>query len=318
MHSFLADDDDNVRCAKRMTDRFLANTTTVRVVYILLHSSHSIHSGKNFNLTITVHSDPMQVATVSKAIKVTVDGPRESRNKPKGQHQQKQYSAHRSASLLLTSPIFSVPDEEPVSKTKRRAGKYSLDWPLPTKSPRLSNPLQPVVNNQLPGSPASEKSEPTPFAHVMPPFASSLALTHPQLAQTFASIAPSGMISSSLALPHPLPLYPGLAGLPCSTACCPPLGLRVSSPMLFPPMLPQATLDILTAHHNGTLLGSPFSMLGGSLRLPLANALEPAVATAAITSVVPPLSSNRGVITVTTSTVCRDSSPPQAGTSIAG
>ena len=38
-------------------------------------------AGKNFTLIITIHDDPMQVATYHEAIKVTVDGPREPRNK---------------------------------------------------------------------------------------------------------------------------------------------------------------------------------------------------------------------------------------------
>ncbi|XP_013792837.2 runt-related transcription factor 3-like, partial [Limulus polyphemus] len=37
--------------------------------------------GKSFTLTITVSSDPPEVATYNKAIKVTVDGPREPRSK---------------------------------------------------------------------------------------------------------------------------------------------------------------------------------------------------------------------------------------------
>lgn len=37
--------------------------------------------GKLFTLMITIHTCPMQVATFSKAIKVTVDGPREPRSK---------------------------------------------------------------------------------------------------------------------------------------------------------------------------------------------------------------------------------------------
>ncbi|XP_050328809.1 protein lozenge isoform X2 [Bactrocera neohumeralis] len=37
--------------------------------------------GKSFTLTITVHTSPIQVATYAKAIKVTVDGPREPRSK---------------------------------------------------------------------------------------------------------------------------------------------------------------------------------------------------------------------------------------------
>ena len=37
--------------------------------------------GKSFSLMITVGSTPPQVATYNKAIKVTVDGPREPRSK---------------------------------------------------------------------------------------------------------------------------------------------------------------------------------------------------------------------------------------------
>lgn len=38
-------------------------------------------SGKSFTLTITVNTEPPQVATYVRAIKVTVDGPREPRSK---------------------------------------------------------------------------------------------------------------------------------------------------------------------------------------------------------------------------------------------
>jgi len=40
-----------------------------------------IVTGKSFTLTIIVSSSPPQMATYSKAIKVTVDGPREPRSK---------------------------------------------------------------------------------------------------------------------------------------------------------------------------------------------------------------------------------------------
>ena len=36
--------------------------------------------GKNFNLTITIHTRPLQVTVYAKCIKVTVDGPRQPRN----------------------------------------------------------------------------------------------------------------------------------------------------------------------------------------------------------------------------------------------
>jgi len=38
-------------------------------------------AGKRFNVTIVVDSNPPQVATYLKAIKVTVDGPRDVRTK---------------------------------------------------------------------------------------------------------------------------------------------------------------------------------------------------------------------------------------------
>nr|CAH7746680.1 unnamed protein product [Callosobruchus chinensis] len=37
--------------------------------------------GKSFSITITIATNPPQVATYNKAIKVTVDGPREPRSK---------------------------------------------------------------------------------------------------------------------------------------------------------------------------------------------------------------------------------------------
>lgn len=38
-------------------------------------------AGKSFSLTITINTSPPQIATYGKAIKVTVDGPREPRSK---------------------------------------------------------------------------------------------------------------------------------------------------------------------------------------------------------------------------------------------
>lgn len=40
-----------------------------------------LFAGKSFTLTIMLNSCPPQVATYAKAIKVTVDGPREPRSK---------------------------------------------------------------------------------------------------------------------------------------------------------------------------------------------------------------------------------------------
>uniref|UniRef100_A0A182M3T0 Runt domain-containing protein n=1 Tax=Anopheles culicifacies TaxID=139723 RepID=A0A182M3T0_9DIPT len=46
-----------------------------------------VASRKSFTLTITISTSPPQVATYNKAIKVTVDGPREPRSKTRQQQQ---------------------------------------------------------------------------------------------------------------------------------------------------------------------------------------------------------------------------------------
>lgn len=55
----------------------------MRIVYIefIFFSFVHLYVGKTFTLTITVKTDPPQVATYCRAIKVTVDGPREPRSK---------------------------------------------------------------------------------------------------------------------------------------------------------------------------------------------------------------------------------------------
>lgn len=45
----------------------------------------SFISGKSFSLSIVIATNPIQVATYNKAIKVTVDGPREPRSKMRHQ-----------------------------------------------------------------------------------------------------------------------------------------------------------------------------------------------------------------------------------------
>ena len=42
---------------------------------------YNYFAGKSFSITITVSTNPPQVALYAKAIKVTVDGPREPRSK---------------------------------------------------------------------------------------------------------------------------------------------------------------------------------------------------------------------------------------------
>ena len=66
----------------------------------LLAPPASPRPGKSFTLTITVCTTPPQVTTYSKAIKVTVDGPREPRSKTREYRPR----PHRHTPFLRTHP----------------------------------------------------------------------------------------------------------------------------------------------------------------------------------------------------------------------
>jgi hypothetical protein len=59
--------------------------TYFNLIYYAVFWKHNMiflyFTGKSFTLTITVNTEPPQVATYVRAIKVTVDGPREPRSK---------------------------------------------------------------------------------------------------------------------------------------------------------------------------------------------------------------------------------------------
>ncbi|KAK2577182.1 hypothetical protein KPH14_003338 [Odynerus spinipes] len=99
--------------------------------------------GKSFTLTITVSTTPPQVATYTKAIKVTVDGPREPRSKTMLSllGQQQQFHAFAFASQR-GAPFFASPLVDPLQS--------------------LPNPLQPLPNPLQPRDPLSS------FRHAMP------------------------------------------------------------------------------------------------------------------------------------------------------
>ena len=61
-------------------------------------------TGKSFTLTITLGTNPPQVTTYAKAIKVTVDGPREPRSKTR-----KWPLVHIRCSLSLSLNVFHIP-----------------------------------------------------------------------------------------------------------------------------------------------------------------------------------------------------------------
>ncbi|EJW86733.1 runt [Wuchereria bancrofti] len=92
--------------------------------------------GKNFHLTITIDTKPAQIAIVGKAIKVTVDGPRDSRTNK------------RTALTRRTSASISSDDCPVTSKIRRRISTATIPRPIPTLMPSV--PVFPSLFNPFP------------------------------------------------------------------------------------------------------------------------------------------------------------------------
>ncbi|XP_068864378.1 runt-related transcription factor 1 isoform X2 [Aphelocoma coerulescens] len=83
--------------------------------------------GKSFTLTITVFTNPPQVATYHRAIKITVDGPREPRR-----HRQKIDEQTKPGSLSFSERLSEL------EQLRRTAMRVSPHHPAPTPNPRAS------------------------------------------------------------------------------------------------------------------------------------------------------------------------------------
>ncbi|XP_036286157.1 runt-related transcription factor 1 isoform X4 [Pipistrellus kuhlii] len=83
--------------------------------------------GKSFTLTITVFTNPPQVATYHRAIKITVDGPREPRR-----HRQKLDDQTKPGSLSFSERLSEL------EQLRRTAMRVSPHHPAPTPAPRAS------------------------------------------------------------------------------------------------------------------------------------------------------------------------------------
>ncbi|XP_053772857.1 runt-related transcription factor 1 isoform X2 [Desmodus rotundus] len=83
--------------------------------------------GKSFTLTITVFTNPPQVATYHRAIKITVDGPREPRR-----HRQKLDDQTKPGSLSFSERLSEL------EQLRRSAMRVSPHHPAPTPNPRAS------------------------------------------------------------------------------------------------------------------------------------------------------------------------------------
>ncbi|XP_029820808.1 runt-related transcription factor 1 [Manacus vitellinus] len=82
---------------------------------------------KSFTLTITVFTNPPQVATYHRAIKITVDGPREPRR-----HRQKMDEQTKPGSLSFSERLSEL------EQLRRTAMRVSPHHPAPTANPRAS------------------------------------------------------------------------------------------------------------------------------------------------------------------------------------
>ncbi|XP_016063705.1 PREDICTED: runt-related transcription factor 1, partial [Miniopterus natalensis] len=83
--------------------------------------------GKSFTLTITVFTNPPQVATYHRAIKITVDGPREPRR-----HRQKLDDQTKPGGLSFSERLSEL------EQLRRTAMRVSPHHPAPTPNPRAS------------------------------------------------------------------------------------------------------------------------------------------------------------------------------------
>ncbi|CAN0291132.1 unnamed protein product [Lampetra planeri] len=128
--------------------------------------------GKSFTLTITVFTSPPQVATYHRAIKVTVDGPREPRR-----HRQRLEDAGKALSFSER-----LSELEHLRRTALRVGAHHVPPPTPALRPPLNPP--PHYNAQTDGQPSPPWSFDQPYG----PYLSQIAA--PAL-HTNAGLSPS-------------------------------------------------------------------------------------------------------------------------------
>ena len=120
--------------------------------------------GKSFNLTITLHTSPVQTTVYSKCIKVTVDGPRDPRN---NKSKLEVCCDHFNRSQYYQS-ILSILTTSWRTKGMRSSAKEMILTTLPSRS--VTTPAPSVVRM-------------TPSSLTKPPFLklSSITTTPPQV-----------------------------------------------------------------------------------------------------------------------------------------
>ncbi|XP_076371814.1 uncharacterized protein LOC143257263 isoform X2 [Tachypleus tridentatus] len=143
--------------------------------------------GKSFTLTITVSSSPPQVATYNKAIKVTVDGPRE----PRRQQQQ----LRTIASTLGQRPTYLAPLNELENLRQKRREQWTYEIPRRLPAPPPPLPQEPNISLQL-QPPASQWNSycTSPYPTY---FTSASTLTSSDLGASILSCPGEGAVGSN-------------------------------------------------------------------------------------------------------------------------
>ncbi|KAK9402124.1 runt-related transcription factor 1 [Crotalus adamanteus] len=112
--------------------------------------------GKSFTLTITVFTNPPQVATYHRAIKITVDGPREPRR-----HRQKLDEQTKTGSLSFSERLSEL------EQLRRTAIRVSPHHPTPAPNPRASlnhtTAFNPQPQSQIQDTRQLQPSPPWPY-----------------------------------------------------------------------------------------------------------------------------------------------------------
>ena len=163
--------------------------------------------GKHFNLTITINTCPTEVAVYPTCIKVTVDGPREPRNKSKFQffnsseefrlsEGDRQDDSSSPVSDCLTPTVLSEESHSPLSFQIQPSylASYPQDYYYPTLSSSFTkipvvgySPIQYPILSDLPENHYQASVEDTSFAEAFSVLSSYIPGTYPDASKASTS-----------------------------------------------------------------------------------------------------------------------------------
>uniref|UniRef100_A0A8C8FMX2 Runt domain-containing protein n=1 Tax=Oncorhynchus tshawytscha TaxID=74940 RepID=A0A8C8FMX2_ONCTS len=224
---------------------------------VFLNSGHLIRvsdvpTGKSFTLTITVFTNPPQVATYHRAIKVTVDGPREPRR-----HRQKLEESPKTG--LFSDRLSEL---ERIRQTTMRVAVPTQSQQQPLNAGH--NPFNPQGQTQIPDPRQSQSSPPWSYEQSYPSYLS--PMTSPSVHSTtpLSSSRATGLPNITdppRRLPDLSP-FPGqfdrqFPGLPSLTESRFPVP-ECTTPPPSPTPLPVTSAMSLGSAHYHTYLPPPY------------------------------------------------------------